>query len=377
MHCDYFAVGDCRSCTLMGIPYAAQLADLSAHLRGVLADVVPESAWEPVVHGPESGFRNKAKLVVGGRRGEPTLGILDAAGRGVDLRHCGLHEPGLAAAVPALADWVAALGLTPYAVPTRTGELKHLVVTHSPDAEFMVRVVLRSPGQQRRVEAGLDQLRARVPGTRVVTVNLLPEHKAVVEGDVETVLTARQTLPMRVADLTLLLRPRSFFQTNTVVAGHLYAAARTWVADLHPGTVLDLYCGVGGFALACAAPDRQVVGVERSADAVLSARLAAGLLARRRPIAGATFHVGDAAAYPLDDRPDLVVVNPPRRGIGPDLADRLEAAAVPHLLYSSCNVQTLAADLRRMPSLRVVRAQPFDMFPQTRHAEVLVLAARR
>ncbi len=89
-----------------------------------------------------------------------------------------------------------------------------------------------------------------------------------------------------------------------------------------------------------------------------------------------SFVAGDAAQLP-EGRPDLLVVNPPRRGVGPTLARWLEASEVPHVLYSSCNARTLAEDLARMPSLRTREAQVFAMFPQTRHHEVLVRLERR
>ena len=83
----------------------------------------------------------------------------------------------------------------------------------------------------------------------VVTANLLPEHKAVLEGEVEHVLTERAVLPMSVGDVTLQVRPQSFVQTNTAIAAALYRQARDWVDELDPASVWDLYCGVGGFAL--------------------------------------------------------------------------------------------------------------------------------
>ena len=91
-----------------------------------------------------------------------------------------------------------------------------------------------------------------------------------------------------------------------------------------------------------------------------------------------SFRVGDAtlAGSSAEPVPDLVVVNPPRRGIGPDLAAWLERSQVRHVVYSSCNVDSLATDLRRMPSLAVRRARLFDMFPQTSHHEVLLLLER-
>jgi 23S rRNA (uracil747-C5)-methyltransferase len=90
------------------------------------------------------------------------------------------------------------------------------------------------------------------------------------------------------------------------------------------------------------------------------------------------FAAGDATAFALTaaSAPDLVVVNPPRRGIGAELAGWLERSDAAHVLYSSCNVASLARDLASMPSLRPVKARVFDMFPQTTHFEVMVLLAR-
>jgi 23S rRNA (uracil747-C5)-methyltransferase len=376
VRCAYFDAGRCRSCTLMGTPYDEQVAALQASVERTLAHRVPSHVWAEPVRGPEQGFRNKAKLVVGGRRGSPTFGILDGQQRGVDLRHCGLYEPGLHDAVQHVAAWVAELGLTPYDVATRSGELKHVIVTHSPDGEQLVRLVLRSPGQLERVRRGLVDLRHRLPTARVVSVNLLPEHKAVLEGEEETVLTEATTLPMRLDGVTLQLGPRSFFQTNTGVARELYRQAAGWAVGTDAATVWDLYCGVGGFALhlAQALPAAQVLGVEVSPEAVAAARSSArhlGMAGRVRFEAGDT--LGVVAAQPP---PDLVVVNPPRRGIGA-LAPLLEQWQVPHVLYSSCNATTLAQDLAAMPSWEATAARAFAMFPQTRHHEVLVALRRR
>ncbi|GGK75965.1 methyltransferase domain-containing protein [Ornithinimicrobium pekingense] len=372
MQCDYFDAGVCRSCALMGVPYPVQLARTQEAVATTLREHVPGSAWSDPFAGPEQGFRNKAKLVVAGTRGRPTFGVLDGDGGGVDLRHCGLYEPPLARAVPVLADLVSASGLVPYDVPSRQGELKHLLVTSSPDGELMVRLVLRSPGQLPRVRELLEPLVAALPGTRVVSVNLQPEHKAVLEGPEEIVLTPAQTLPMRLDDVTLQLRPQSFFQTNTVVAAGLYRQARAWVEEAGPETLWDLYCGVGGFALHLATPGRAVLGVERSAEAVASARASAA----GQGLGQVRFEVGDATSYLAAEAPPAcVVVNPPRRGIGP-LAGWLEASGVPRVLYSSCNATSLARDLAAMPTLRARRARLFDMFPQSRHSEVLVELVR-
>lgn len=377
----------------MGVPYAEQLARGQQAVALRLAEHVPADRWLDPQQSRESGFRNKAKLVVGGRKGATSVGILDADGQGVDLRRCGLHEPALQRAILVLAELLDGSGLTPYSVPSRQGELKHVLMTVSPDVELMVRLVLRSPGQLARVRELAGPLAAALPGLRVLSVNLQPEHKAVLEGTEEILLTEQQTLPMRVNDLRLELGPRSFFQTNTAVAAALYRQVAEWVDGVDQGRgprrLWDLYCGVGGFALHCSAPGREVLGVEVSAEAVASARRAAGGavdgLTGALPAAGTegvSFRVGDATRL-LDGEedgppaPDTVVVNPPRRGLGAGLAGRIEASTVEHLVYSSCNADSLAVDLSRMPSWTVEQARLFDMFPQTDHHEVAVLLRRR
>jgi len=369
VRCDYYDAGVCRSCAWLELPYAEQLARKAEHARRTLPGV---RAWLPPVRSPEEGYRNKAKMVVGGSVDAPVLGILDAHGRTVDLRACGLHTPGIQAALPVLAEHVTRAALALYDVVARRGEAKYVLVTESPDGELMVRFVCRSTEPLARLRKHLPALQAGLPALRVATLNVQPRPAAVLEGEREEVLTAQDWLPMRVGGVELVLRPQSFFQTNTTVAAELYAQVRAWVDEVDPRSVWDLYCGVGGFALHCADGTRDVVGVETSAEAVAGATAAAeraGLAAR--------FVAGDATAFAraAAAAPDLVVVNPPRRGIG-DLAGVLEASGVRHVVYSSCNVASLARDLAAMPSLVPVRARVLDMFPQTAHYEVVALLAR-
>ena len=382
MQCDYFDRGVCRSCTLMGQPYADQVLDKELRTRELLHDAVEAAggpgavSWPPAITSPESGYRNKAKMVVGGSVQHPTVGILDHRQRGVDLRHCGICTPGIRHALPVLAEFVSTAGLIPYDVAARRGELKYVLVTESPDGELMIRFVLRSEGQLPRLRQHLDALRAALPNAVVVTVNLLPEHKAVTEGDREIVLTEQETLPMRLGGITMHLRPQSFFQTNTGVATELYAQATAWIDELEPASMWDLYCGVGGFALHAARPGRVVTGIETSAEAIRSAKQSA----REAGLEGLRFAADDATEHALRARPDavpeLVVVNPPRRGIGERLSTWLEESDVQHVVYSSCNPVTLAKDLARMPSFRLRRARVLDMFPQTGHLEAVTLLTR-
>ncbi|KTR08801.1 23S rRNA (uracil(747)-C(5))-methyltransferase RlmC [Curtobacterium luteum] len=383
MQCDYFDRGVCRSCTLMGQPYADQVLDKEIRTRELLRDAVEAAGgpsavqWLPAITSPESGYRNKAKMVVGGSVQRPTVGILDHRQRGVDLRHCGICTPGIQRALPILAQFIEDARLIPYDVAARRGELKFVLVTESPDGALMVRFVLRSEGQLPRLREHLGALRSVLPEAVVVTANLLPEHKAVTEGDQEIVLTEQETLPMRMGAVTMHLRPQSFFQTNTTVAAQLYAQASAWIDEVGPTSMWDLYCGVGGFALHAARPGRAVTGIESSREAVRSAAQSA----REAGLADVRFAADDATEHALRARPetipDLVVVNPPRRGIGATLSDWLERSTVDHVVYSSCNPVTLAKDLARMPSYRLERVRVLDMFPQTGHLEAVTLLSRR
>lgn len=379
MQCDYFDAGLCRSCTLMGRPYAEQLAEKEALARRLLAPFGADAQWLAPVASAESGFRAKAKMVVGGTVDSPTLGILDGAGRGVDLRRCGIIAPGILAAFPALIAAITRAGLEPYDVPARRGELKHLIVTEAPSGTLMVRFVVRSEGAVAGIRAVLPWLQDALPPLLVATANIHPEHKAVLEGEVERVLTHDAVLPFAVNDLELRVRPQSFVQTNTAIAAALYAQARDWVDELDPASVWDLYCGVGGFALHCSSGSRQVVGVEASPDAVASAELARDARysepGDRQRI---RFIAADATAFALEAAavPELVIVNPPRRGLGAELAGWLQARGPRHVIYSSCNAESLARDLAAMPGYRLRRARVLDMFPQSTHFEVITLLER-
>lgn len=346
---------------------------------------VPPSAWLPAFGDKDHGFRNRAKLVVGGSAGRVTLGILGPDGRGVDLRECLIQDPLLADAIPLVASFLEATNLPPYSVPDRAGELKFVHLTVSPSAELMVRFVVRTEASLEVIHAHLPRLRSSLPQAVVVSVNLLPEHKAVLEGEREVTLLG-ESLTMHLGgssdELNLHLLPKSFFQTNTLVAQQLYAQVTEWIRQLRPTSLWDLYCGVGGFALHAAVNlhaqgiECDVLGVELNESAVLSARRSA-----RETNISAEFVAADALEFalnaPVAHLPQLVVVNPPRRGIGDALAQWIEASRIPTVVYSSCNPVTLAKDLALMPSYGVSQAKMFDMFPHTAHLEVAVLLTRQ
>lgn len=376
MQCAHYDAGRCRSCSELPIPYERQLQTKQQHAQALLA-AWPALHWLPSVRSAERGFRNKAKMVVSGTARQPVLGIVDEHGRGVDLRDCGLYPESMQAALTPLRDFVREAALPPYDIAQRRGELKYLLLTEADDGALMLRFVLRTEAVLPRIRERLPTLLATLPQLQVVSANLLPEHKAVLEGEREIALTPQQRLRMRVGGLPLYLGPRSFFQTNTEVAGALYRQARDWVQALQPSSLWDLYCGVGGFAMHCAAPGREVLGIELSAEAISHARASLVLLPADIA-AGMQFIAADATDYLLRSTrsPPLAIVNPPRRGIGEALARRLDAGDTRWLIYSSCNAESLVRDLAWMPAFRPVEARLLDMFPHTRHYELIVLLQR-
>ncbi|MBB1199962.1 23S rRNA (uracil(747)-C(5))-methyltransferase RlmC [Enterobacteriaceae bacterium 89] len=374
MQCALYDAGRCRSCQWLEQPVSAQLNAKMADLQQLLAAAAVEE-WCAPVSGPEQGFRNKAKMVVSGSVEKPLLGMLHRDGTPEDLCDCPLYPASFAPVFAALKPFIARAGLTPYNVARKRGELKYLLLTESQqDGGMMLRFVLRSDSKLEQLRAALPWLQAQLPLLKVISVNIQPVHMAIMEGEQEIFLTDQQALPERFNGVPLWIRPQSFFQTNPTVASKLYATARDWVRQLPVSHMWDLFCGVGGFGLHCATPEMQLTGIEISAEAIACAKQSAAELG----LQNLHFQALDSTKFATAQGavPELVLVNPPRRGIGKALCDYLSEMAPKFIIYSSCNAQTMAKDIAHLPDYRVVRVQLFDMFPHTAHYEVLTLLVR-
>ncbi|EIZ8955170.1 23S rRNA (uracil(747)-C(5))-methyltransferase RlmC [Cronobacter sakazakii] len=374
MHCALYDAGRCRSCQWIEQPLDTQLAAKMTDLQTLLAGL-PVGEWGAPVSGPELAFRNKAKMVVSGSVEKPLLGMLHRDGTPVDLTECPLYPASFYAVFAALKPFIARAGLTPYNVARKRGELKYLLLTQSTlDGGLMLRFVLRSKEKLEQLRAALPALLAELPQLKVVTANIQPVHMAIMEGDEEIWLTQQQALAESFNGVPLWIRPQSFFQTNPTVASALYATARDWVRALPVNHMWDLFCGVGGFGLHCATPEMTLTGIEIAPEAIASARASAQALGLRnvhfQALDSTDFATGQQAV------PDLVLVNPPRRGIGKALCEYLSHMAPRYIIYSSCNAQTMAKDIGELPGYRIARVQLFDMFPHTAHYEVLTLLVR-
>lgn len=388
LSCAYFNQQDCTSCQWLPKPYSQQLLEKEADLKRLILPFILQNTTEilPPVVSPISHFRNKAKMVVSGSVERPILGVLKDPNNphsGVDLTDCPLYAKAFAPLFPVLKDFIARAGLVPYNVAKRKGELKYILLTESQATRaLMVRFVLRSTQKQALVERELPKLLAKLPPKSVVTLNIQPQHAAILEGETEIFLTEETTLEENFNGVPLFIRPQGFFQTNPDVASQLYHTAQQWVEDLPVQRFWDLFCGVGGFGLHIAKALQEknmnvaLTGIEISASAIASATKSAQQLG----LNNVRFASLDSAQFALNEqgeKPDLVVVNPPRRGIGVPLATFLNDLGTPYLIYSSCNAQSMAKDFGVLTNYRLQKVQLFDMFPHTSHYEVLTLLIKK
>lgn len=374
MHCALYQAGRCRSCQWLEKPYLQQLSDKQTQLTQLL-DGMPVADWRPPVTSAQQGFRNKAKMVVSGSVEKPLFGMVARDGEPVDLCACPLYPASFAAVFDVLKPFIARAGLTPYNVARKRGELKFLLLTESTQGGMMLRFVLRSHSKLAQLRAALPWLQLQLPQLQVISANIQPVHMAILEGEEEIALTPEQALPERFNDVPLYIRPQSFFQTNPQVAAALYVTARDWVAELPVHSMWDLFCGVGGFGLHCATPQMQLTGIEISAEAIACAQQSAQQLGLEQ----VSFAALDSTQFATGHTsvPQLVLVNPPRRGIGAELCAWLSRMAPDYILYSSCNPASMAQDIARLADYDISRVQLFDMFPHTAHFEVLTLLRRK
>lgn len=371
MQCAQYTAGHCHSCQWLDKSYSQQLYDKQQHLKQLLQEGLVVH-WLSPVSSKTSEFRNKAKMVVSGSVERPLLGMLHRDGRTVDLCDCPLYPKYFQTVFVVIKTFIAKAGLVPYNVERRKGELKYLLLTESrANGEIMLRFVLRSETKLAQLERALPWLKEQLPQATVISANIQPTHMAIMEGEKEIIFTERKMLQETFNGIPLYIRPRSFFQTNPEIASALYATAGRWVRELNINSMWDLFCGAGGFGLHCADKKTRLTGIEISAEAISCAKSSAKSLGLEQ----VDFQALDSTHFALDKSqlPELVLVNPPRRGIGKELCEYLSRMAPKFVLYSSCNAQTMAKDITMLKQYRIEKVQLFDMFPHTEHYETLAL----
>lgn len=375
--CEYYVRGHCRSCSWIPLPYAEQLRKKEEQLKDSLSPFAPFPLLNSVPS-EELGFRNRAKMSVTGSVDEPVIGLLGTgtldAGR--ELLDCPIHDPKLNDLLLFLPEFITRFQLIPYSIQDRKGELKGLIAFSSHGSkEMYLRFILRSRECISRLRKGLPELQARFPNLVCVSANLQPVPHAILEGPEEIFITERISIEHRIGNISFELAPQAFVQTNGFVARKLYETARDWIAEIRPDRVLELYSGQGPFSFFAAEVVKEVLGIEINADAVRVANLTA-ISTGQSHLKFLCLDATRVGEWVEKFREGLIIVNPPRRGLGDGVNSFISTPPI-HLLYSSCSVKSLVMDLQKLQGLfRIRQAQIFDLFPHTEHFETLVLLER-
>lgn len=345
-------------------------------------------------------YRNKAMPVISMRDGHFVSGIYEPRSHHLVPYHtCPIQGDALNDFIQQVLKKVDRSGLTPYQEKKHTGFLRHLAVRQGfKTGEILLAFVTRTEVPEDRLQKPtllpeeLDQILPRIaqdlmretPGLVGVLQNINPSRTNIVFGPATKVLAGRDHYFEIIDDLKLKVSLKSFLQVNTPQADILHAVVREALGDpLHKkkwGTVLDLYSGIGTLALAVSGKADYVVGVEEVGPAVDDAKVNAELNQKNN----IDFLEGDVAHILLGlkekglSQIDAAILDPPRKGVLPEVLARVAAFQPERLVYVSCDPATLARDLALLAKqgYGVDWAQPLDMFPQTYHVETVVRLTR-
>ena len=374
--------GKCGGCAWRHVTYEAELrykwqrvADALQRVGGI--DVEPD----PVVgcDNPDH-YRNKAQYPVAAGAHRLLTGFYaPRSHRLVEQRDCPLQPVLFKNVLDTVVRWTKKAGVSAYNEADGTGLLRHIYIRQGEaTGEVMVCLVCTS-GKVPQSKLLVEMLREAVPGLASVMINVNKADTNVVLGDESFTLWGKDHIRDILCGLEFRISPRSFYQVNRRQAERLYNLAADYAALTGAETVLDLYCGTGTIGLSMADRAAQIIGVE----AVSSAVEDAVSNAEANNIANARFICADAAqaAAQLAQegiRPQVVVIDPPRKGCAAPVIDTIVSMHPERVIYVSCDPATLARDLKFFAEngYAVERVTPVDMFPRTPHVECVVKLGR-
>jgi 23S rRNA (uracil1939-C5)-methyltransferase len=382
-HCPHYPDGCRAGCAWIDVPYPEQLA----RKRTIVADALCEYVSLRMIEVPSVaaspmrlGYRARVKLVARKASGEMRAGLYRPGSHEVlDISSCPVHPETVNRVVQYLKREVDRRGIAPYDEKTDAGELRYIDIRFS---FFSREMVLTLVTRRANFPRGQDLARAlmrRFNFIAGVAQNVNEDPGNVIWGPRTRALAGRDTVIERIGDWKLRFPVGVFSQANPLTARKLYDQVRELAALNGDEIVLDIYCGVGPIALNLAASAQLVWAADDSALAIATAKQNA----RMNGVANCRFFAADAAEKIAEakrtlPRVDLVVVNPPRKGLQPEATAALLDLHTPRVIYVSCNPETLARDLDKFHAsgYRVAALQPFDMFPQTDQVETVCLLIR-
>ena len=372
--CSYYNQSICSSCNKIEQPYVDQLNSKVEKLTNLLSFTAPYELMKPV-GSTTTGFRNKAKFSITGSIEFPIIGLtgekeLDL---GRDIKDCPLHHSAINELANGLVSFIQLANLKPYQIKSKDGELKGAIIYFSSETKQMyLRLILRSKESLDRIRKHSTTLIKQFPNLKCLSANIQPVAHAILEGEEEIFFTPNNFIEHQIGEAKRTLHPQGFVQTNQERAEKLYSTAAFWVKEASPETFMELFSGQGAFSFFIQRYVKQALGVEINPEAVKRANQTAKEMNWNH----LNFIAEDAAKISKlisDFNPELILVNPPRRGLG-QATELMKEVKSGYFIYSSCNAETLAQDLLTLKDhFKVIKAQVFDMFPHTDHFETLVL----
>ena len=391
----------CGGCQLHHMDYAEELAlkaqmvtDALNRLGGQNLETVPITGADggrvqpgaaadperPALPPEAWGYRNKAQYPFGMKNGRPVAGFYQNRSHEViPVARCAILPEIFDRVRDLVLRWAEEDRVPVYDEGSGTGLLRHLYVRRGAvTGEIMVCIVAngeRLPREQRLVHT----LQREVPGLASVILSTNTKRTNVVLGEGFRTLWGKDEIEDELCGYRFRLSPRSFYQVNHDQAQRLYANA-VELADLHgTETVLDLYCGAGTITLALSGRAGRAVGVELVPQAIEDAKRNA----RRNGVENVEFFCADAKIAAerfcaAGEAPDVIVVDPPRKGLAPEVVEAMARMAPARIVYVSCNPATLARDVKLLSEkgYSLTHAEAFDLFPRTFHVETVVLMTR-
>ena len=373
--------GPCGGCQFRHMTYEEELQAKRQRVEDALRRVGGVDVTVDTIHGAVDThrYRNKVQFPVAQGKNGVSVGLFRARSHDViDVEDC-LLQPGLVNGLGrALKNWMEREHIPAYDEKTGKGLVRHLYVRTNRAGESLVCLVVN--GKKLPDEPGLVRaLRDYEPGLIGIVLNVNQKDTNVILGDSYRTLWGKDWLEEELCGLTFRLSVPSFFQINRDQTEVLYGRAVEFAALTGKETVLDLYCGIGTISLTMAKKAGRVIGAEIVPEAIEDTKDNT----RRNGVTNAEFFCGDAGeiAYKLaceGVRPDVICVDPPRKGLAPDVPDILADMAPERIVYVSCDPATLARDVKRLGErgYAVTKAEAVDLFPRTQHVECCVLLCR-
>ncbi len=374
----------CGGCMYQTMAYGEQLKMKACQVKELMDGVVDaEYLFEGLKESPqEFGYRNKMEFSFGDeyKDGPLTLG-LHKKGSTYDVLtagDCKLVHSDMNRILLCTLKFFGERGVTYYKKMQHTGYLRHLLLRRG-DAtgEILICLVTTSQEEYDLEPLKKELLNQELEGNVVGILHIINDSLSdVVKNDETRILFGRDYFYERILGMEFKITPFSFFQPNSRGAEVLYRTVREYIGDIKNMTVFDLFSGTGTIAQVLAPGAKQVIGVEIIEEAVEAARenAARNGLDNCKFIAGDVFKVLDE----IDEKPDVIVLDPPRDGIHPKALPKILDYGVKNIVYISCKVTSLVRDLEMIQGrgYEVVKCAGVDQFPMTVHVETVVLMSR-